>query len=376
MLDTVILKIPIKIFTCITNPGKFNPSASTLENKRGYAKCINNPTAKDKREGNYMPRLTLIRRGIKLFLKAEFSAPKLIFGNNINELKDNDFSKVIDALQKKLKEMGVNLWKHQIEQAKVTSFHPSKNITIHNGYTASFAIRELSKVDINKKLDIEKTSFRNNGEALQLYCNRHSLVFYDKIKDLNKPSKRAIDKDKTKKQLEILDYIKQEKTRPEILRMEVRLSKSKKMKEILDKVDFKKDITFKNIFNKNLCKSIVTMYWEEFCGQNSFLFSIDNKSQAIFQKLLAEYPELKTSKAIKITGFALLCKDEEGIRGFRNIAEKYNSSFNWSYMKKYLEKLETEIFTKSKYGFIKDIEKQINSFDPIDIDLNNSRPYM
>ncbi|MFW6026989.1 MAG: hypothetical protein ACOCRX_11700 [Candidatus Woesearchaeota archaeon] len=371
MLDTIILKIPIETFSCITNPGKFNPSASTLRRKRGYAKCIKNPTAKDKREENYKPRLTLIKRGKEIYLKVEFSAPKLIFGNNINELRENDFDKIVDILQQKIKEMGVKLWKHQIEKAEIISFHPSKNIIIHNGYTTSFAIRELSKIDLNKKLDLEKTSFRNNGEALQFYCNRHSFVFYDKIKDLNKPPKRAIDKDQTKKQLEILDYIKQKNLNPEILRIEVRLSKRRKMKEVLDKVNFKNDITLENIFNSYLCKSILNMYWENFFSDNKFLFSVNNRPQAILQKLLAEHPDLKPSKAIKITGLTLLCRDEEGIRGFRSIAEKYNSNFNWSYIKKYLEKIETKTFVKSKYGFIKDIEEQLNSFKPIELKIKD-----
>ena len=43
--------------------------------------------------------------------------------------------------------------------------------------------------------DFEQIKFRNGGESLQLYSNRHSVVLYDKAQDLIKPEKRAIDKD-------------------------------------------------------------------------------------------------------------------------------------------------------------------------------------
>lgn len=99
-------------------------------------------------------------------------------------------------------------------------------------YTSSFAIRELSKINLNQKFDLEEIYFRNDGEELQLYSNRHSLFFYDKINDLNKPTKRAIDKDQMKQQNDLFEYVKREKRNLEVLKMEVRLSHKDKMKEI------------------------------------------------------------------------------------------------------------------------------------------------
>jgi len=362
MLDTIILQILINYFA-ITKHDKFTPSTEGIDNDlRGFVKCINNPTKADKEKWGYMPRLTIIKRGNRIYLKVEFSAPKLLFGNNIDELGETDFNEVVDKLQKTIKEMGVILWGHQIENAEVMSFHPSKNIPLSKGYTASFAIRELSKISLNQKLDLEKVSFRNGGESLQLYANRHSLVLYDKIRDLNKPAKRAIDKNQTKQQTNLFEYIKKEKRNLEVLRIEVRLSHKRKMVEVLEKVNFKDTPLFKDIFKKDLCQKIVRLYWNDFFGKNLFLFSVNNNPQRILQKILMKYPRTNIRTAVMLVGLNVLCKNDEGIRGFRSIAKNYKPKTNWTTLKRYLDKFNDDIFENPAYGFIKDIENALDEF--------------
>ena len=105
----------------------------------------------------------------------------------------------------------------------------------------------------------------------------------------------------------------------EILRIEVRLTDKKKMQKILSSVDFKKELTFKNLFNKELSKKIILLYWENFFGNYRFIFHIDNNPQSILQKILRVSPKIKISKAIQIIGLYFLSRDEEGLRGFKNI---------------------------------------------------------
>ena len=264
--------------------------------------------------------------------------------------------------------MGVRLWTHEIEKAKVISFHPSKNIPLSKGYTSSFVIRELSKINLNQKLDLERVSFRNDGESLQLYSNRHSFVLYDKINDLNKPSKRAIDKDQTKQQTDLFEYIKKEKGSLEVLRIEVRLSYKTKMIEILEKVGYTDVPLFKNIFKKDLCQKIIKLYWEKFFEKNLFLFSVNNNPQMILQKILMRYPKTNIRTAVMLVGLHQLCKDEEGIRGFRNIAKNYKPKFNWIILNNYLKKFEDEVFIKPTHGFINDIQRSLDLFISFRID--------
>ena len=368
MIDTIILQIPID-YSAIIDHSQFRPSTKgILDNPANFYKYTNNPKKADKERCIYKPKLTMIKRGKKIYLKIEFSASKLLFGNNLEEVEESDFEKIVNKLQKRIKEMGVILWTHEIEKAEVIAFHPSKNISLSKGYTSSFAIRELSKVKLNQKLDLEKVSFRNTGEPLQLYSNRHSFVLYDKINDLNKPAKRAIDKDQTKQQIDLFEYIKKQKRNLEVLKMEVRLNHKRKMIEVLEKVGFTDTPLFKNIFKKDLCKKIVNLYWEKFFGKDRFLFGIINSPQKILQAILIKRPKTKIKTAIFLMGLILLCKDKEGIRGLRSITKNYRRKNNWGILRKYLKKWENEILTVPLHGFIKDIQRAVNEFKAFKLD--------
>jgi len=95
MLDTIILEIPIE-FRAIIDQSKFSPPARMIEVLQGFFRCTNNPKAIDRKSGIYKPRLTLIKRGVMLLLKIEFSAPKLIFNNNLDELEESDFNSLVE----------------------------------------------------------------------------------------------------------------------------------------------------------------------------------------------------------------------------------------------------------------------------------------
>jgi hypothetical protein len=370
MLDTVILQIPID-YSAITDHSQFTPSTKGIfDNQQGFSRYVNNPTKTDRDKGIYKPKLTIMKRGNRIYLKIEFSAPKLLFGNNLEELKEGDFDEVVSKLRKTIEEMGVRLWSYQIEKAEVIAFHPSKNISLSKGYTSSFAIRELYKINLNQKLDLERVSFRNNGEALQLYSNRHSVVIYDKINDLNKPAKRAIDKDPTIRQSSLFDYIQKEKKSLEVLRFEVRLSHKSKMIKVLKEVSSLENPLFKDIFKKDLCQKILNFYWDNFFGKDSFLFNINNNPQKVLQMILMAYPKTNIRTAVMLVGLNLLCKDDEGIRGFRSVAKNYKPKTNWIALKRYLDKFNDSIFGSPAHGFIKDIQRSLNSFNSYKLEGN------
>ena len=369
MLDTVILQILID-YSAIIDHNQFKPSTEKiLEDKRGFLKCVNNPSKIDKEKWGYMPRLAIIKRGKNIYLKAEFSVPKLLFGNNLDEMEEKNFNEVVSKLRKTIEQMGVRLWTHEIEKAEVISFHPSKNIPLSKGYTPSFAIRELSKINLNQKLELERVGFRNDGEALQFYSNQHSLVFYDKINDLNKPTKRAIDKNQIKQQTDLFEYIKKEKRNLEVLRIEIRLSKKRKMNEVLKKLGYPQNPAFKDILKKELCQKILKHYWDYFFNDNLFLFDVRNNPQTILNLILKRNPKIGIKKAIYQTGFLILCRDDEGMRGFRNIAQLYKPKINWTNLKKWLTNYQTELNAIPLHGFIKDIEESLDNFEAFRLNI-------
>jgi len=365
MLDTITILIPDGGYV-IFDHSRFTPSTANMKNNPAkYASYHNNATAEEKKQGIYLPKLTAYKRYGRFELKVEFSAPKLLFDNNLDEVSEAHFEQTAEALKAKMDKMGVKIFMGFLKAAPVSAFHPSKNITITNSYTSTFAMRELYKTDISTRFDIDKKIFRNNGEALQFYTNSHSIVFYDKITDLTKPSKRAIDKDQTATQRTLFDYLDKQTPRTELLRYEVRLIQKTKMKKILETVGYKKNNpTFEDIFKERLCQKILMLYWNEFFSDQLSLLDMSNKPLKVLSLVLRKYPYLKLMKAIFLTGLFLLCKDDEGMRGLRQTVERYKTKSSWTAIKRVLGGFRGLIATQEAHGFVKDIEKSLNEFRP------------
>ena len=235
MLDTVALTLDSRQFE-ILQPERFSPSAKGLLvapyyplGSRGNFACLQNPTKTDLKAGRYLPRLTLSKRkisaGFALTLRIEFSAPKLIFGNNFDELNSCDFYKVALALQERLGQMGVRVAKDTLRQARVSAIHYSKNIAFTDYTTCSMVMSELDLIDLTARLDLTRTDYRNKGHAIRYHANSFEVMFYDKLRDLEKArysEKRAIERNYGA-QLEMLNGRNSSPKPLEVLRIEVRL---------------------------------------------------------------------------------------------------------------------------------------------------------
>src|SRR3972149_972964 len=126
MIDTIVLMLKQGMYK-ILEPDRFSPSARGLLNAdyrlggRANMKCVQNPI----QSGIYKPRLTLTGRinkkhNYEITLRVEFSAPKLLFDNNFDELEDNDFYEIIVALSQKLEDMGVSVDEINLVSAPVS----------------------------------------------------------------------------------------------------------------------------------------------------------------------------------------------------------------------------------------------------------------
>ena len=190
MIDTITLTIPIS-HTWIQEPDKFQPPLSgvkeALERGLGSRLFVTYKYNIHYSKG-YYPNLTATLRwdkGYQLFLKIQFSAPKLLYGNNLDEVEDKDFDKIVAVLKDKLSEMGIKLFTLQLKNAPVSIVHYSKNISLPNHYTASMVIKNLEKLDVTKKLELNHRHFKNQGHALYFDCGSYQIVIYDKLKDMN-----------------------------------------------------------------------------------------------------------------------------------------------------------------------------------------------
>ena len=242
MIDTIVLTLRQNMFTIIDHD-KFSPSTKGLYDQTDYYRlggrsnmvCKQNPTQSELKIGIYKPRLTITKRfneyhQFEIMMKVEFSIPKLLFGNNFDEMDGTEFNKAVGLLQQKLKQMSVLVFEKFLINAPVSAIHYSKNIPLTDYSTPYSYLEKIYKTNINEKLDLNQTDFRNEGHSLKYRANSFEIAFYDKLKDLDKArisEKRAEEKDNAI-QLNLFEKIKVKKPF-EVLRMEARLNKKQKL---------------------------------------------------------------------------------------------------------------------------------------------------
>src|SRR3989344_2060656 len=124
MIDTICLLIPKSKMFYLAGVSSWELYSKTEQ----YAKFVRNPSRAEKETGKYFPRLTGYKRQFsqEANVRMEFSVPKLLYLNNLEELEDKDFPTVIEALQERLRTMGVIVTKSVLQNASVSSAHFSK----------------------------------------------------------------------------------------------------------------------------------------------------------------------------------------------------------------------------------------------------------
>ncbi len=337
MIDTIIISIPRDKVINVLSPDQTSLGWARQSSNSSYAKFIRNPSKRDLETGLYFPRLTGINRTIKghleSLIKVEFSIPKLIYSNNLDELEEKDFLEVICTLKYRLLRMGIAVQEKYLINAPVSAVHYSKNIQLTDGFTSQYVLSELSKIDMRKSFDFSKTRFMNDGQSIYAYTISHSFVVYDKVADLKKDDKRAIDKDQTHYQQSLFDDLK-DKEMYEVLRFEVRLSQKRKMNSLFKKLGIKENPSFKEAFSTGTSQKIVNHYWQTLVSSNSMLlFSFISTPKDILRQILVANPKLKPKQALYFANLVNMTKDGNGTRELRSIICKYSDQRTWYRMK-------------------------------------------
>jgi hypothetical protein len=213
-------------------------------------------------------------------------------------------------------------------------------------------------VNVSRKLDLDKTQFRNSGRVLSFYSKTNSFIMYDKVKDITQKNGRSVDQDQTDQQLQLFST---PNTKLEILRLEVRLSKRTKMKSILKEVGYPSDPTFEYIFKKDVCQKVMMHYWQKIVSEKYyFLFDMDSKPQKLLQRIITSL-NVKPKQAIYLTGLKILCKDADGISGLRQCLEKNCSSKTWDRITKDFEILNSMGIQNNYQEWLEQINDELAS---------------
>lgn len=359
MIDTVLLKIPADKFS-VTKPDSFEPNAMGLFqqpylpfNGQPFIKCINNPSKEDIKNGIYRPRLTIYKRvargGFGINLHIELSLPKLIFGNNFDELTDEHFDEVIATLKKQLLLMGVLVTKENLKAAAVYAVHYSKNIVFDDFTTASMILSELEKIKMNRHMDLNRTDFRNQGEAVRYFSKAYEFVLYDKVADLAKSTDRAMEKEDRdyNLQMSIFETVRRQGKPVEVLRLELRLKSQQKMKALFEKLGIENDCTLQSLFSKRLSQTLLRDYWDDIYEQLAPILLQELDASQQFALIAKQRPQWKPRRVLTAVAICAMIR-AEGHRKTRSRLVKHFSSRTLERAYKDIKELDFRILNKAK----------------------------
>ena len=330
MIDTVALMFNEGTYR-IKKPANFTPSASELIGYQGASKyCVQNPTKLELRQGIYKPKLTLsrIRTGFAEYithLRVEFSIPKLLYKNNFDEVAEDQLEEITNTLAQTLKGMGIEIPFHILQTARVSAIHFSKNIPLTDFSTPSMYLSALAKAGISQRLDLNKTDFKNEGNSLKFHANSYEIAFYDKLRDLKQAKvseKRAVE-DNNAIQFHLLDKVKLP-VPFEVLRMEIRLNKPNKIKQVLEKINIEPTRMFHQLFKRDIARKVLLHYLDLMKSKYPTLLTKNYTNSADFMTdLRINNPTLKLPKAVLLFGLRKL-QEEQGARGLKELAKMYH----------------------------------------------------
>lgn len=367
MLDTIVISLPEHDFT-IKSPERFNPHAWTIYNPlfgdKGLVKAIYNPTKAEKARG-YKPRLTLYKkpyteRARAIWLKIEFSAPKLIFGNNFEELRGRaDLVAVLTELHGALGDMGIEATYDALQNARVSAIHYSKNVLLERSTPCFLLIQALEKLDLSAKLDLTQTDFRNSGQMVKYHASTYEIVLYDKVKDLEQAGKYGEKRGAEIDYGDMADLFK-DLRKPEVLRFEIRL-KSKKIRPLFKTLGFKQGCTLNELFSADLSRAVLLHYWKTITD-GLYLMNIDTKDiERLIHAIRVAFPKKRSSSIMALIGFIIGCQNL-GVRGARLALDLKNH--HWYRLKADTKVLENSA-TCPRFLILNGIKQQLEEFIPL-----------
>ncbi len=372
MIDTIVLTLNENSFTIVEHD-KFSPSTEGLYSSSYYRLggranliCKQNPTSRELAAGIYKPRLSATKRlnrhrNFEITLKVEFSIPKLLFGNNFDELEDADFPLVVSRLREKLRDMGVLVTEPILSSAPISSIHFSKNVPLVDYTTPYTYLERLSRINLNQRLDLNQTDFRNEGHSLKFRANSFEVAFYDKMKDLSKAKISEKRAEETENVIQMKLFEKLEISKPfEVLRMEVRLNKRQKLKQVLKNIGIETEPTFQFLFRKDIAQKVLLHYMGVIEKGYPLILSYDCKDAKDFlSDFIIHNPKAGLKKAIQMLGLRVLI-DQVGVREFREITRKYGKA-NWYRLNKEMQSLN---YPQSKDVFMT-LRQCLEEFKPL-----------
>ena len=299
MIDTVTLKIEAANYD---NSGQ---SRWQVNNKELFTYCdVENTYGKNWHRWNkadktkpqgYFPHVEIWNYNLKFCgtyaLYVRFSIPKLLYGNNLFEVQDQQFNEACTVLRDKLATMGVTVSLAAIQQAEVLQVHYGKNIACY-GVPVSLILKRLAtaKPPVGR-MDVQKVSYRN-ADQVTFHNRIREVCFYDKYQEL-------LQDGFARKKLAWLF------SRPDLknlLRMEVRLNKREAFNKFFGG---RSNVHFLDVFKKSIAQSVVIHYWKSIYNS---VKTVDFGSPEYMLEMLSSQQHLSLEVCLRAVALnALVC---------------------------------------------------------------------
>lgn len=342
MIDKVITKdytysyklTDLNVFT-------YNPTAFVLPLGKNWHR--NN---KEKYLPGYHPQAAVLRYidrysgNVKQALELDFSLPKLLYDNNLYELRNADRNQVYQTLQSKLQAMAISMSIADIRKLDVCYVEYSKNI-----YTGDkpipYILQELYRAKPpTSYMDVEKIVYANGGETLSFWCKGYSIVFYDKGREVQKELGHSL----VIKESAVYQLFDVKKIPPNILRMEVRFHNRATLKNFLaDKKlvpahRLAQGVYLEDIFSEQISQYVLQYYWNNL-KQNArqvspFIFSPEYE---LFNIHKHSPPRKRSGTQMELAKLGLRCLLQHlGYNGTKWVLELIVCSNPATYLRTYI----------------------------------------
>ncbi len=370
MIDTVKLLIDGTRFRCI-RPELFRPNLNELfrtraPNKKGRVVAYQNPSSKDIQEGHYKPSLSATYRGDRSDLLIQFSVPKLLYGNNFEEVEESDFDTVIGKLASILQyEMGISIAHEALMSAPVSQVDFCKNVVFQDYTTVSGFLTILSKAIVPKYHDLKKVDYKDGGHSLHIYCHSRELVFYDKIAELRASKHRAVEKEDRQFNVQpSLFQTGKERAPPfEVLRIERRLKNKQMLRSMLREYGFQFEPNFKNLFSSGLSKQIIRSAWNDLVNKSPYLAMPDVDMLTAIE-IISQRTGWKGQKLMAFAGLLVALQQKGGDRALYRSFRARGHPRTFSRMINEIKQLDFPL-DQVKFQPIFTVDEQIQTFKPL-----------
>ncbi len=223
-----------------------------------------------KQQEEYLPRVEIFealnedRTSLLYVMKIEFSAPKLLYWNSLQEVGEDHKERVFSALKSALALVSIFVETDTIADALVSAVHICKNIPLPKTIKMREIINELSKVDISKAFDVADKQDKKGARVLNIYAGTTDWSFYDKIADAERPKNKRSDKHRINHERTIIELYNLHGR--EVFRYEYRIKKNQTVRREVNALlgrDYTSRVVFKDLFTPNLLKKLTLNSWHK-----------------------------------------------------------------------------------------------------------------